>query len=111
MTQPVKAITVHELKARLDAGESIKILDVREPHEWEISNLEKYGAFLIPKGEVLDRLDELNPEEEMVVQCRSGGRSAAVIEALQQKGFSKLLNLEGGINLWARELEDDMPTY
>ncbi|MEM7801633.1 MAG: molybdopterin-synthase adenylyltransferase MoeB [Chloroflexota bacterium] len=108
---PVPSITVHELKARLDAGEKIKILDVREPHEWEISNLEPYGSFLIPKDQVLDRIDELDPNEEMVVQCRTGGRSADVIRQLQTAGFSKLLNLEGGINLWATELEEEMPTY
>ena len=107
----VPGITVHELKARLDAGESIKILDVREPHEWDISNLEKYGSFLIPKDSVVGRADELDPDVEMVVQCRSGGRSADVIRWLQPLGFNNLLNLEGGINLWATEIEDDMPTY
>ena len=107
----VPGITPKELKARLDAGEKIKILDVREPHEWDISNLEKYGSFLIPKDSVVGRANELNPDEEMVVQCRSGGRSADVIRWLQPLGFNKLLNLEGGINLWAKELEDDMPTY
>lgn len=107
----VPAITVHELKARLDAGEKIKILDVREPHEWDISNLEKYGSFLIPKDAVVGRADEFDPDEEMVVQCRSGGRSADVIRWLQPLGFKNLLNLEGGINLWAKEIETDMPTY
>lgn len=108
---PVPGITVQELKARLDAGEKIKILDVREPHEWDISNLEKYGSFLIPKDQVVERANELDPEAEMVVQCRSGGRSADVIRWLQPLGFNKLINLEGGINLWAKEIEDDMPTY
>ena len=108
---PVPGITVHELKTRLDAGEKIKILDVREPHEWDISNLEKYGSFLIPKDDVVGRADEFDPNEEMVVQCRSGGRSADVIRWLQPLGFKNLLNLEGGINLWAKEIEDDMPTY
>ncbi len=109
--EPVPGITVQELKARLDAGESIKILDVREPHEWDISNLEAYGSFLIPKDQVVDRAAELDPNVEMVVQCRSGGRSADVIRWLQPLGFNKLINLEGGINLWAKEIEEDMPTY
>ncbi|MEM9774323.1 MAG: molybdopterin-synthase adenylyltransferase MoeB [Chloroflexota bacterium] len=108
---PVPAITPAELKARLDTGGKIKILDVREPHEWDISNLEKYGSFLIPKDQVVGRAEELDPNEEMVVQCRSGGRSADVIRWLQPLGFNNLLNLEGGINLWAKEIEDDMPVY
>lgn len=108
---PVPGITVHELKARLDAGEKIKILDVREPHEWDISNLGQYGSFLIPKDQVVSRADELDPNEEIVVQCRSGGRSADVIRWLQPLGYKKLLNLEGGINLWAKEIEDDMAVY
>ncbi len=108
---PVPGISVQELKARLDAGEKIKILDVREPHEWEISNLEKYGSFLIPKDQVVSRAAELDKDDTLVVQCRSGGRSADVIRWLQPLGFDKLLNLEGGINLWAKEIEDDMPIY
>lgn len=108
---PVLGITPKELKARIDAGEKIKILDVREPHEWGISNLEKYGSFLIPKDSVVGRANEFDPSEEMVIQCRSGGRSADVIRWLQPLGFNNLLNLEGGINLWAKEVEDDMPTY
>ncbi len=108
---PVPGISVQELKARLDAGEKIKILDVREPHEWDISNLEKYGSFLIPKDQVVSRAAELDADETLVVQCRSGGRSADVIRWLQPLGFDKLLNLEGGINLWAKEIEDDMPIY
>ena len=111
MTIPVPGITPQELKARLDAGEKITILDVREPHEWDISNLEKYGSFLIPKDQVVGRKDELDSEALMVVQCRSGGRSADVIRWLQPRGFNNLLNLEGGINLWAKDIEDDMPTY
>ncbi len=107
----VKQITPVELKARLDAGESIKILDVREPHEWEISNLSRYGAFLIPKGDVLNRIDELDPNEEMVVQCRSGARSADIIRQLAPHGFKKLHNLDGGINRWAKEVDTDLPVY
>jgi rhodanese-related sulfurtransferase len=107
----VPGITVHDLKARLDAGEKIRILDVREPHEWDITNLEKYGSFLIPKDAVVGRADELDREVTTVIQCRSGGRSADVIRWLQPLGFNNLLNLEGGINLWAKEIEEDMPTY
>ena len=108
---PLDEITPQALKARLDSGESLKILDVREPHEWDISNLSRYGAVLIPKGDVLARIDELDAKTEMVVHCRSGGRSAAVIRQLQEKGFDQLVNLEGGINRWAAEVDLDLPTY
>ena len=107
----VPGITPKELKKRLDAGDDLFILDVREPHEWQISNLGHLGAVLIPKGEVLDRMGELDTAREMVVQCRSGARSADVIRLLQQHGFSKMWNLEGGINLWAQDVEPSLPRY
>ena len=107
----VPGITPQELRARLDAGDDLFILDVREPHEWGISNLENLGAILIPKGDVLARMGELDTAKEMVVHCRSGVRSADVIRQLQGHGFSKMWNLEGGINLWAREIDTSLPTY
>ena len=107
----VSQMTPLELKARLDAGEKLVILDVREPHEWHISNLADLGAFLIPKGEVLARVGELDPSVEMVVQCRTGGRSAAIIRELAPLGFHKLHNLDGGINRWAEEVDPSLPIY
>lgn len=107
----VKQISPAELKSRLDAGDDLFILDVREPHEWEISNLEPLGAILIPKGQVLERMGELDTAREMVVQCRSGARSADVIRELQKHGFQKMWNLDGGINRWAREVDSSLPTY
>lgn len=107
----VREMSPATLKARLDAGDKLAILDVREPHEWEISNLAPLGAFLIPKGEVLARIAELDPEVEMVVQCRTGGRSAAIIRDLVPHGFHKLHNLDGGINRWAREIDPSLPVY
>jgi sulfur-carrier protein adenylyltransferase/sulfurtransferase len=100
-----------DLKARLEAGEDLAILDVREPHEWDIVNLNHLGAFLIPKGEILNRMGELDTAQEMVVYCRSGVRSADVIRQLRQHGFKKLANLDGGINRWATEVEQELPTY
>ena len=67
---------------------------IRDRHEWEISNLQSVGAVLIPKGQILEHLNELDTAREMVVQCKSGGRSADVIWELQRHGFKKLLNLE-----------------
>ena len=107
----VPAITPVALKERLDAGDDLLILDVREPHEWEIANLSDLGARLMPMGEVAARMHELDTAQEIVVQCRSGGRSADVIRELQQHGFKKLLNLEGGINRWAREVDPSLPVY
>lgn len=100
-----------ELKARLDAGENLYILDVREPHEWDISNLSHLGSHLIPKGQVVERLGELDTAQEIVVQCRTGGRSADIVRELQKHGFKKLWNLDGGINRWAKEVEPELPTY
>ena len=107
----VAQITPASLKARLDQGDDLLILDVREPHEWDISNLGHYGAVLIPKNDVLARMGELDTAREMVVICRSGARSAAVIHELQQHGFRKLTNLSGGINQWARDVEPALPVY
>ena len=107
----VPAITPLELKQRLDNGDDLFILDVREPHEWEISNLESLGAVLIPKGQILEHLGELDTAREMVVQCKTGGRSADVIMELQRHGYKKLFNLEGGINRWAREVDASLPVY
>jgi adenylyltransferase/sulfurtransferase len=109
--EDVPSITPRKLKERLEEGDDLYILDVREPHEWQISNLSHLGAELIPQGEVLERMGELDTAREIVVQCRTGGRSAAVVQLLQQHGFDKLYNLEGGINRWAREVEQDLPVY
>lgn len=110
---PVRQISPVELNTRLDNGDDLFILDVREPHEWEISNLAPLGAVLIPKGQVLDRVGELDPSREIVVQCRSGARSADIIKVLRKNGFQndKLVNLDGGINRWAKEVDTSLPTY
>ncbi len=107
----IPKITPLELQARLDNGDDLFILDVREPHEWDISNLSHLGAVLIPKDEVVERMNELDTAQEIVVQCRSGARSADIVSELQKHGFKKLLNLDGGINRWAREVDSTIPTY
>ncbi|MGH2537734.1 MAG: molybdopterin-synthase adenylyltransferase MoeB [Candidatus Promineifilaceae bacterium] len=107
----VAAVTPQELKARLDAGERPVLLDVREPHELDISNLEHLGARLIPLGELIERMGELDTAGEMVVFCRTGSRSAEAIRRLRQHGFSRMQNLEGGINRWAAEVEPELPRY
>ncbi|MCB8921188.1 MAG: molybdopterin-synthase adenylyltransferase MoeB [Ardenticatenaceae bacterium] len=107
----VPTITPRKLQARLQRGEPLRLLDVREPHEWDIANLGSLGATLIPQKQVVARMGELDTAVETVVYCRSGARSADVIRTLQQHGFKKLLNLEGGINRWAAEVDGSLPRY
>ena len=92
-------ISVEELKAKLDAGESFHFLDVREEYEYEDQNL---GAMLIPMNDVPDRLEEIVAwkDEEVVVHCRSGARSGKIQQYLQSQGFSNVRNLTGGILAW-----------
>ncbi|MEO8726448.1 MAG: molybdopterin-synthase adenylyltransferase MoeB [Acidobacteriaceae bacterium] len=99
-----------ELNRRLDAGEDIFVLDVREPHEYQICSL---GGHLIPLGDLPQRVHELNSyrEREIVVHCKSGARSAKAVEVLQQAGFRSVLNLAGGIMGWADKIDRTMPRY
>ncbi|HEX7118637.1 MAG TPA: molybdopterin-synthase adenylyltransferase MoeB [Longimicrobiales bacterium] len=99
------------LKARLDRGDALTIIDVREPHEWDIANLGRYGARLIPMREIAGRLGELDRDAEIVLQCRTGGRSAAVLRQLRSAGFTRLWNLKGGILAWADEVDPTLPKY
>jgi adenylyltransferase/sulfurtransferase len=105
---PVPEITVKELKRRLDAGDKIHVVDVREPGEYEICNL---GGLLIPLGELPARLHELDAESEIVVHCRSGNRSARAVEFLQDSGFERVWNLKGGIRAWSDEIDPSVPRY
>jgi adenylyltransferase/sulfurtransferase len=108
MTDGILEITATELKARQDRGEKLFILDVREPHEYQICNL---NGKLIPLGELPRRVNELDSSVEMVVHCRSGKRSADAIHFLQTAGFKKLWNLKGGVLAWADEVDPRMPKY
>ncbi|HXC32912.1 MAG TPA: molybdopterin-synthase adenylyltransferase MoeB [Verrucomicrobiae bacterium] len=108
MTDGISEITATDLKKRLDQGDKLFILDVREPHEYQICNL---NGKLIPLGELPRRVNELDSSVEMVVHCRSGKRSADAIHFLQQAGFKKLLNLKGGVLAWADEVDPRMPKY
>jgi len=108
MTDGIVEITPKELKARQDRGDTPFILDVREPHEFQICNL---NGKLIPLGELPRRVAELDSSQEMVVHCRSGKRSADAIHFLQTAGFKKLLNLKGGILAWSDEVDPSVPKY
>ena len=101
-------ITAPELAERVKTNH-LKLLDVREPHELEISALP--NAKNIPLGQLAARLSELDSAEEMVIFCKSGGRSARGLELLVSAGFKKVKNLKGGINAWAREVDTDLPVY
>jgi len=102
-------ITAPELARRLQNGNHIRLVDVREPHELEISHLE--GATLIPLGQLAGRLSELDSAEEIVLFCKSGVRSTRALELLASAGFRKMKNLKGGINAWAREVDTRLPLY
>jgi adenylyltransferase/sulfurtransferase len=106
--RPVPAISVRTLKQRLDSGETIFVLDVREPHEADISAI---GGVLIPKDVVRQRLNEIPQDIPVVVHCRSGARSATVVRWLQDEGYQNVTNLAGGINAWAREIDPSILVY
>jgi adenylyltransferase/sulfurtransferase len=108
MTMQVPAIEVEELKRKLDAGEDVFVLDVREPHEYQICNL---AGHLIPLGDLPKRVHELDSSREIVAHCRSGKRSADAVEFLQKAGFRKVWNLTGGILAWADRIDRKMPKY
>ncbi|MDW8209364.1 MAG: molybdopterin-synthase adenylyltransferase MoeB [Chloroherpetonaceae bacterium] len=102
-------ITVRELKARMDRGERLTIVDVREPYEYEIARIP--GTILIPLGQIEARADELNPEAEIILHCRSGKRSADALNRLKARGFKRLKNLVGGILAWSEEIDPSVPKY
>lgn len=105
----VPELSVEDLKRRLDEGQKVFILDVREPGEYEICRLP--GSKLIPLANLVDRWQELDPSNEIVVHCKAGGRSARAVKFLQGKGFSKVFNLSGGVDSWADKIDPSMPRY
>jgi sulfur-carrier protein adenylyltransferase/sulfurtransferase len=102
-------ITAVELSERLKNGGTVRLIDVREPHELEISRID--GAVLIPLGQLAGRLSELDSAQEIVLFCKSGTRSTRALELLASAGFRKVKNLKGGINAWAREVDPSLPIY
>lgn len=102
-------IDVNTLKAWLDAGRDLVLLDVREPNELDVSVLP--GVINIPLKSVEDRLDELDPSKETVVICRSGMRSGTITELLRARGFKGAYNLAGGMNAYATQVDPTLKTY
>ena len=106
----MEEITATELKQRLDNGDDIQIIDVREDNEVAIGVIP--NSKHIPLGQVLNRVEEIDPSRETVVHCKMGGRSARAIEALQRSGYQgKLINLKGGILGWSDEVDPSVPKY
>lgn len=101
-------ISVEQLKARLDRNDDLFILDVREPHEYEIANI---GAHLIPLSELSRRIKEVNASKEVIVHCKSGGRSARAADFLRRSGFERVKNLVGGIDAWSEKIDPSLPRY
>ncbi len=107
--EAVEEIGAAELKRRLDAGDPLEVIDVREPHEFAIAKIP--GTRLIPLGSLSEHLHELDTARTYVVHCKSGARSAKAIGQLRRVGFKRLLNLKGGILAWSKEVDPSVPTY
>ena len=104
----MKEISVQELKEKIDKGEDFQLIDVREEFEYEVSNL---GGVLIPLGGILIEADKIAKDKPVIVQCRSGKRSAAAIMQLEAIGYTNLYNLQGGILAWASEIDPTISVY
>ena len=104
----IPSISVEDLKEKLDAKADIFVLDVREPHEYQICNL---NGYLIPLGDLPKRVNELDSSREIIAHCKMGGRSAKAVTFLRTSGFKKVYNLTGGITAWANKIDPKMPKY
>jgi sulfur-carrier protein adenylyltransferase/sulfurtransferase len=104
----IPQITVQELKRRMDAGEDVQLIDVREPWEAQIAQI---GGKLIPQNDVPNRLAEIDREREVVVHCKGGGRSQRIAEFLRQQGYERVANLAGGIGAWSNDIDPSLPKY
>ncbi len=110
-SESLPQVSPRELRDRLEGGEHPFLLDVREPYEWAIGNLEDRGAVLVPMGELSRRLDELPRDRSLVVYCHVGVRSAMVVASLRSRGFRDVANLRGGYLAWADEVDPSLPRY
>jgi adenylyltransferase/sulfurtransferase len=105
----IPAISVHELKQKMEARENFVLIDVREPFEFEIARID--GARLIPLSELANRMGDLGRDDEIVIHCHSGMRSAEAVRLLRREGFTKVYNLDGGIDAWSNEIDPEVPKY
>lgn len=105
----MKEITPSELKTKIDRKENFQLIDIREPYEYDIANLK---GELIPMGDIMSNVEKISREKTVVIHCRSGKRSAAVIDALEREfGFTNLFNLKGGILAYADEIDATLTKY
>jgi adenylyltransferase/sulfurtransferase len=104
----IPQLSAKDLKRRIDSGENLFILDVREPFEYQIANI---GGTLIPQNDVPQRIGEIDRNREIVVHCKAGGRSQRIAEFLKQSGFPSVVNLAGGILAWSDEVDPKVPKY
>jgi len=105
----IPEVDIYQLKEMMDKGEDFQLIDVREPHEYEISNMD---GELLPVGEILEHKDKIATDKTVVIHCRTGGRSGDAVKQLREAyGFDNLYNLKGGINAWAKEVDDSLPVY
>ena len=105
----MKEITVKELKSKLDNKEPFQLIDVREKYEYDIANI---NGELIPMGELVGSIDKISKDKPVIIHCRSGGRSAAVIEQLEKRyNYTNLYNLKGGILAYADEIDPSLTKY
>jgi len=109
MSGSTTEITAVDLKKRLDRGDKLTIVDVREPHEYQINKIS--GSLLIPLGDIPKRYVELDPNDELITQCKVGARSAKAADFLRSKGYTKVLNLKGGIVDWIDKVDPSQPKY
>lgn len=106
---PMKEVTVQELKELMDSKADFQLIDVREPHEYDICNLE---GELIPMSDIPNNVDKISKDKQVIIHCRSGKRSGDMLLWLEKNhGFTNLYNLKGGVLAWAREIDPEFPTY
>ena len=105
----MKELTVQELKQKMDNNEDFQLIDVREEHEYDICNL---NGELIPMGEIMEKVENISRDKPVIIHCRSGKRSGAVVNELEKKfGFTNLYNLKGGILAFASEIDPSISLY
>ena len=105
----MKEVTVQELKKMIDNGEDFQLVDVREPHEHQFTDI---GGELIPMGTIIGNSEKINRDRKVVIYCRSGNRSANVVKVLEQKfGLNNLYNLKGGVLEWADKIDSNIKKY
>ena len=108
MKNGIPQLTVKELKQRIDSGEAVQLIDVREPWEFKIAQI---GGKLIPQNELPTRLSEIDRDREVIVHCHAGVRSQRIAEFLAQAGYPRVANLAGGIQAWSEQIDPKVPKY